>query len=68
MSKVTLFMERFWLAVAIATAIYTLYLWFNGNELSMIEYALPVVALMLFYVRRRLRLSLEKAKKAQEEN
>jgi len=54
-------MEKFWLAVAILTSIYGIYM---VTKLGIVEAKwyvfFPIVAILFYYTRRRLRRSLDK--------
>jgi len=55
-------MEILWLIIAIAAGIYTIYKVSIGAEMNPIEYAMPVIAFVLYISRRTLRRKLAAAK------
>lgn len=54
-------MEKFWLVIAILTSIYGIYMVAQlGLEEAKWYVFFPIVAILFYYTRRRLRLALEK--------
>jgi membrane protein implicated in regulation of membrane protease activity len=55
------FMEQFWLMVAIITSIYGIYMVYMLGLVEAKWYVFfPIIAILFYYTRRRLRLALEK--------
>jgi FtsH-binding integral membrane protein len=61
LGKVYKFMERFWLIIAVASTIASTYIVItDGFDKSKIYIALPVIAFVYWFMRRRIRKSYER--------
>ncbi len=72
LKSVNNFFEKFWLVMGVGTLLYGFYyVAVNGLDGNQKYLLLPLFAFFLFYMRRRMRLSLEKRQKeldAQEQD
>ncbi len=66
LSKLSRFMETFWLVVAIAAALHTIYLLVSNGEVTMFNYVFPIIAFVLHFSRKLVRKKVEKSKREGE--
>jgi len=67
LGKVYKFLERFWMTVAIASVFLTVYIVVEqGFENSKLYLILPIIAIVIWMMRRRLRKSYQRMMEAQE--
>jgi len=67
LGKVYRFLERFWLIVAIVSVFLTIYIVAEqGFENSKLYFILPIIAIVIWMMRRRLRKSYQRMMEAQE--
>jgi hypothetical protein len=67
LGKVYMFLERFWLIVAVVSVFLTIYIVAEqGFENSKLYFILPIIAIVIWMMRRRLRKSYQRMMEAQE--
>jgi hypothetical protein len=67
LGKVYKFLERFWLIVAVVSVFLTIYIVAEqGFENSKLYFILPIIAIVIWMMRRRLRKSYQRMMEAQE--